>query len=209
MDTPARPPFPNQPGARADLREGVLYAVDGRDGNIYYGQVCAKRDIGFLRYRSKNIDGATAVAQSVMSRFMVNWPSIGRAIREGTWVKVGKYPIHPQLRSEPQTVQWPVGTLRVSVWQKGDVVRETDVHDPTIQHLEVIMVYDASSHVPARLVADFTNSEDSWKVGGTVWRERRLKEDRAARFPEQPWHRLPNGWVPCHGPVQRQPADGV
>jgi hypothetical protein len=90
-------------------------------------------------------------------------------------------------------VQWPVGTLEVTLWRGGTIVKTTQVHDPAIQDLEIIAAYDAVFHVPSRLRADFTRAHDAWSAGGTVWRERRKKQELASRYPE---HRLPADWVP-------------
>jgi hypothetical protein len=76
------------------------------------------------------------------------------------------------------------------------VLGTTQVHDPAIQDLEIIAAYHAVFHVPTRLRADFTQSEDAWSAGGSIWRERCKKEDLAARHPEVPWHKLPEAWVP-------------
>ena len=197
----SRLPFPALPRGKAALQAGIVYAIDGGDGHIFYGQVSRTSGIGFFRHRSTFLEPVEAVAAGVMSRFGVNRQSIGRAVRAGAWLKLGRFDLHPDLAQDPLLVQWPVGTLRVSVWQGDAVIRETMVHDPAIQALEVIASYDAIDHVPSRLRADFTQPNDAWKVGGTVWRERRLKEDLATRFPDMPSHKLPPGWLPTHDGV--------
>ena len=189
-------PFSPRPSAKADFRPGVLYDIDGGDGQIYYGQVPRGNGIGFFRFRSEILKPEQALAAGIMSRFGVNRPSIGRALRAGVWRKVGRFDPDPALERSPLLVQWPVGTQQVSIWQGNSVVRETVAHDPEIQALEVISDYDAADHVPSRLVADYTQPDDAWKVGGSVWRYRRQKEDFARRFPEMPWHQLPHDWVP-------------
>ncbi|MNU01509.1 hypothetical protein D3C72_2449390 [compost metagenome] len=72
------------------------------------------------------------------------------------------------------------------------------MHDPEIQHLEIISAFDATFHVPPRLRAEFKSAQDARAGGGRVWHARRMKEELAARHPELPWHKLPIGW----GPVQ-------
>ena len=91
-------------------------------------------------------------------------------------------------------VQWPVGTLLVGV-SDGDAEYDTRVEDPAIQNMEVIASWDAEQHIPARLTADFGKETALWHVGGPVWRERRVKEEYARRFPEAPWNQLPPDWV--------------
>ena len=99
------------------------------------------------------------------------------------------------LRLPAPAVQWPVGTLTVTVSDGTNAPYETRVDDPDIQNFEVMGAWDAEEHIPARLTADFGLEEAEWHVGGPVWRERKVKEELARRFPEQPWHRLPDDWV--------------
>lgn len=191
------PRFEPSPKARANLRFGTVYAIDGDDSFIYYGQVAADKSIGFFKYRSGLLSSADAVIESpLMSRFGVNYRSIGEALRSGVWMNLGLRPLRTELVESPITVQWPVGTLEVTLWKGRTEIRTTKVHDPEIQNLEVIASYDAIYHVPARLKADFEDGVDSWAVGGLIWRERMKKEQWAARFPEQPWQALPPDWVP-------------
>ncbi len=58
--------------------------------------------------------------------------------------------------------------------------------------------WDAEEHIPARLAADFDMGKAKWQVGGPIWRKRRIKEEMAARFPDQPWYELPADWVPAN-----------
>lgn len=83
----------------------------------------------------------------------------------------------------------------VTVWSGGQACRTTSVDDPAIQELEIIAAWDAVSHVPKRLTADFGAEPPTWHIGGPVWRQRLVKEAYAERFPDQPSHRLPAGWV--------------
>jgi hypothetical protein len=69
------------------------------------------------------------------------------------------------------------------------------VEDPVIQDMELMAVWDAVEHIPARLTADFGAEQADWHVGGPIWRQRRVKEEMAARFDER-WHQLPSDWVP-------------
>ncbi|MCQ9377664.1 hypothetical protein [Methyloversatilis sp. XJ19-49] len=188
-------PFEAAPRARAKLDSGTLYAIDGGDSFIYFGQVAANRQLGFFRYRSHEASANEALAAPLMSRFGVLLPSIGIALREGKWLHLGHHELRPELSEVPVVVQWPVGTLDVTLWKGSTVIGSTKVHDPAIQDLEVIAAYDAVHHVPNRLQADFTQSDSAWSAGGTIRRERLKKQDLATRFPEQPWHKLPSGWV--------------
>lgn len=85
--------------------------------------------------------------------------------------------------------------MEVTVWKGSRRVKDTKVHDPEIQNLEVMAVYDAELHVLGRVKADFTERPDFWSVGGPIWRERVQKERMAALNPEQPWSKLPDDWV--------------
>lgn len=46
-------------------------------------------------------------------------------------------------------------------------------------------VWDAAEHIPARLAAEFGEEKAERHIGGPIWRERRIKEERAARFADQ------------------------
>lgn len=92
-------------------------------------------------------------------------------------------------------MQWPVGTLAVTVWTDDEPSYETRVEDPNIQNAELTAVWDAADHIPERLTADFAAEEAEWHVGGPIWRERRVKEEYARRFPDAAWHQLPPDWV--------------
>ncbi len=188
--------FPALPIARADLTKGTLYAVTGEADWVYYGQVTPAKRIAFFRRRDREVsDPRDVIATPVMSQVIVAYPSVGRAVRSGAWSKLGRFQLRPDLLVEPDTVQWPVGTLTVTVWSRGKACRTTSVDDPTIQELEVIAAWDAVSHIPKRLTADFGIEPPTWHVGGPVWRQRLVKEAYAERFPDQPSHRLPAGWA--------------
>ena len=189
-------PFPPAPRARADLKAGALYAIDGGDSFVYYGQVAANKQVGFFRFRNQTVTVSEALSAEAMCRFGVSYPSIGTALRAGVWFSLGRHELRSELIEEPVLVQWPVGTLEVTLWKGASVIGTTQVHDPTIQNLEIIAAYDATFHVPPWLRADFAQAQDAWSVGGSVWRARRMKEDLATRHPEQPWHKLPQEWVP-------------
>jgi hypothetical protein len=188
-------PFPRAPIARANLKPGTLYAVDGGDSFIYYGQVAPNKQLGFFQFRSQALSADEALSSPLMSRFIVSLPSIGRALRAGVWVSLGHRKLRSELAKEPVFVQWPVGTLEVTLWKGGKILKTTQVHDPEIQELEIIAAYDAVFHVPSRLRADFAEPDDAWLVGGSIWRERRKKQELASRHPEQPWLKLPAQWV--------------
>jgi hypothetical protein len=188
--------FDPQPKARADLTPGTLYAIDGGAGWIYYGQVAPDRRIGFFRHRTVEMAApADVLVRPLMSRVIVVSSSIGHALRSGHWRKMGRHDLHPDLLQSCATVQWPVGTLTVTVWINGRPSHNTRVEDPAIQDLEIIAWWDAIAHIPARLVADY-GAEPAGYIGGPIWRERRLKEELARRFPDAPWHQLPADWVP-------------
>jgi hypothetical protein len=188
--------FEALPKARAGLKPGTLYALLGEQGWIYYGQVNPEKSIGFLRGRSRSLRAPEDVlACPILSVVCVSFPSIGRALRAGEWKKLGRFPVHPELEVPPAIVQWPVGTLVVTVWTGGEDHYDTRVEDPAIQDLELMAVWDAHYHVPGRLTADFGAEEGEWHVGGPIWRERRIKEEIARRCPDQPWHQLPTDWV--------------
>jgi hypothetical protein len=111
-------------------------------------------------------------------------------------LKAGRYELVEALRAPKRLVQWPEGTLIVTVWEGAKIVQETRVDDPGIQDLELMAVWDAQHHIPGRLAADFGAEESSWHIGGPIWRERKVKEEMAKRSPDQPWHQLPPDWVP-------------
>lgn len=189
-------PFEPSPKARANLRQGTIYAIDGGDSFIYYGQVASDKSIGFFKYRSSQISSVETITSSaLMSRFSVNYQSIGMALRAGIWLTLGIYTLRNELSEQPLLVQWPVGTLDVNIWKDGSIIKSTKIHDPEIQNLEVIASYDAIYHAPERLRADYLSGVDSWTVGGPVWRERIMKEEMAKRHPEQSWHALLPDWV--------------
>ena len=194
---PTSPLFPAAPRARSDLSPGSLYAIGGPSGYLYYGQVAPNKQLGFFRIRTERPNPTAALGSQIMSRFGVALPSIGRALRTGHWLMLGRQPLHPNLRVEPVTAQWPVGALAVTLWQGTRQLGRAEIADPKIQELEVIAAYDAVLHVPERLASDFDQVADAWRVGGSVYRHRLLAQDRAARFPDQPWHKLPPDWVPA------------
>jgi hypothetical protein len=96
------------------------------------------------------------------------------------------------------SILWPVGTLTVTVWSGGKPSYETRVEDPAIQNAERIAVWDAQAHIPERLTADFGAERAEWYVGGPIWRERQVAEERACRSPDAPWEQLPADWVPTN-----------
>lgn len=189
--------FDPVPKGRATSRAGTLYAIDGGDSWIYYGQVAYDRTMGFFRFRSHQLAStADVISSEIMTRIAVHYPSVGEAIRKGNWKIIGSYEVREELREQMVSVQWPVGTLDVDVWKGGEIILSTKVHDPEIQDLEIMTLgYDAIPHVPQRLKADFSPEEAEWFVGGPIRRERRVKEVLAKRHPDAPWHQLPPDWV--------------
>lgn len=192
--------FEEQPTARADLNPGTLYAITGECGWVYYGQVTSQKKIGFFRRRDREVAEANAVlASPIMSVVSVVYPSIGRALRSGYWKKLGRLPVVDGLIEPRPSVQWSVGTLTVWIIGGGKEEWETSVDDPKIQNMELAAAWDAEFHIPARLTADFGEEKAEWNVGGPIHRERRIKEEFAARFPDQPQHSLPANWITTAG----------
>ena len=56
------------------------------------------------------------LASPIRSRVSINGPSVGRGLRRGAWKKLGQYALRDELKGHPSIVQWPVGTLDVTVW---------------------------------------------------------------------------------------------
>lgn len=190
------PMLESNPKARADLKPGTLYALLGEQEWVYYGQVTTDKTLGFFRRRDREVAAIEAIVTSpIMSVVSVVYPSITRALRSGRWQKLGRCELVPDLQRGRRVVQWPVGTLTVTIWDEGGAGTETRVDDPAIQDLEVIAGWDAEQHIPSRLTADFGQEAAKWHVGGPVWRERKVKEELARRHPEAPWHQLPTDWV--------------
>jgi hypothetical protein len=196
--------FPKDPRARSDFRAGALYAIWGIGDGIYYGQMAADKSVGFFARRDREIAGSAEVlASPIMSRVTVSFPSIGRALRAGVWKKLGKYPLRDELAGDQPVVQWSWGTtLDVTVWIGRVQSLVTRVEDPSIQDFEVMSVWDAIEHIPDRLAMDYAPNEAStvtnaWSIGGPVWRQRRVKEEFARRFPDNHAHQLPADWVPA------------
>ena len=189
--------FSADPKARAALTPGTIYATSGEEGWIYYGQVTPSKLIGFFRHRSREISAPDEVLVApIMAIVAVIHHSIGQALRTGRWKKFGKYDLHPELLKPVSSVQWPVGTLMVTVWGGGRASYDTTIDDPAIQDMEIIAGWDAIYHIPKRLTADFGAEPAEWHVGGPVRRQRRMTEEYARRFPDMPWHQLPPNWVP-------------
>ena len=190
--------FEGSPSSRADLKCGTLYAVFGEAQWIYYGQVTPDKRIGFFRRRDRVISAPEDIlSASVMAVMSVGRPSITRALRSGAWVRLGRVDLVGALQDSSPIVQWPAGTLIVSVLD-GEAEYNTRVEDPAIQNIEVAACWDAEADIPARLTADFGEEEAARTVGGPVWRERLVKERLARDFPDALWHRLPADWAPTN-----------
>jgi hypothetical protein len=188
--------FEGDPKARADLKPGTLYGLVGEGEWVYYGQVTPDKSVGFFRRRDREVaDAQTILSSPIMAVVPVAYPSITRALRAGLWQKLGRYELVEALRAPRRVVQWPVGTLKVTVWEGAETTHDTRVEDPAIQDLELMAVWDAEHHIPARLTADFGAEAAEWHIGGPIWRERRVKEETAKRSPNEPWHQLPPDWV--------------
>ncbi|SEQ88189.1 hypothetical protein SAMN05216548_108190 [Faunimonas pinastri] len=186
----------SDPKARADLTTGTLYAVRGESDWLYYGQVTAEKNVAFFARRDRTVASPDEILSSpIMAVVSVSRPSIGRALRSGHWKKLGRFALPEVLHQPTLRVQWPPASFKVIVWSGGTRQFETTPDDPAIQDAEVIAAWDAEHHIPQRLTADFGAEAAEWHVGGPVWRERRVREEYARRFPDQPGHRLPQGWV--------------
>lgn len=182
--------------AKANLKAGATYAIYGPDDWIYYGQLAKDKSIGFFRLRTRDLaDDDEVFRSTLMCRFVVSYPSVGRALRSGNWKYLGTFPMQEALTMERETIQWPVGTLDVSVWRDGKEVAITTVDDAAIQCSEIMAAWDAIYHVPGRLQVDYDRAEPGNTIGGPIWRERLLKQEFAKRFPDNPFHDLPIGWV--------------
>jgi hypothetical protein len=191
--------FEEKPTARADMTAGTVYAITGEADWIYYGQVAPEKSIGFFRRRDRRSVAVDVVlATQAMAVITVGYPSITRALRIGNWKKLGRFLVADELVAPRSSVQWSFGELMVTIWQGDAPAYETNVADPSIQDMEVMAVWDAIAHIPQRLTADFGVEAAERHVGGPIWRERRIKEELAARCKDQPWHNLPDGWVPTN-----------
>ncbi|MGV1770783.1 hypothetical protein ACQZ6B_11470 [Agrobacterium vitis] len=187
--------FESNPKARADMKAGTLYAIAGGQEWIYYGQVNADKEVAFFRRNDRTITTIDNIINSPVMAVITVFPSsITRALRSGTWKKLGRFPVS-ELAAPRPTVKWPAFTLKVTVWRDGVPSYDTTIDNPAIQMLEVMAVWDAEYHIPARLTADFYPDEALWHVGGPVWRERKVKEETAKRFPGSPLHALPENWI--------------
>lgn len=192
--TSVSPKFPSLSEVEKIAFPGTVYAVTGERDWIYYGQATLNKRIGFLRRRDREVATLAEILGSpIMS--VVNVATVERALRSGHWMTLGSADMHPDLRVPKPVVQWPVGTLIVTVHDHLSSY-DTRVEDPAIQHFEIAASWDAEYHIPPRLTADFGEEPAEWHVGGTILRERRVKEERARRFPDMPWHQLPLDWVP-------------
>lgn len=197
------PLFPPIAKARESRALGTVYAFSGEGGYIYYGQVGpAKGLVGFVKHRGKELQTEQEVLRcGRMVRLPVVLGSIGAGMRTGHVLKLGTHALHPGFSERRMLVNWPVGTNRVTVfalWDKEPAQPgsteswTTTVDDPAIQDFELMTLgYDAVYHLPKRFTADFGEERADWHIGGPIWRERKVKMERAERFPNCPWQQLP------------------
>lgn len=95
---------------------GTLYALAGDGGWVYYGQVTPEKKVGFFRRRDREaVAPALVLTEPVMVVTSVGYPSITRALRTGRWSKLGRFPVSDEIGAPRPLVQWPVGTLTVTV----------------------------------------------------------------------------------------------
>ena len=197
------PLFDRSPNAREKRQPGTVYALSGEDGFIYYGQVGpGKGVVGFFKYRSSHVERTLdVVSKPLMCRLPIVLGSLGASLREGYAIILGRFEMHPGFVEPRILVQSPVGTNNVIVHVIKDGSGEhsneqrswkTRIDDPEIQNYEIATTgYDAVYHLPQRLKADFGAETADWHIGGPVWRERKVNEERARRFPDTLGHRLP------------------
>lgn len=185
-------PFPPT-SDRASFKLATVYAVDGKDDWIYFGQVSAGKKFAFFRFRATTVSAAAdALASPVMSRLGVWLATVGTALRAGAWRKLAVMPLVPGLDVPRPFVQWPHFTSTATVWlnqdARGGPTYDTQIDDPAIQEMEIAAAWDASAHVPKRLRLDYGDVvPDSWYVGGPVWRQRRAALAMARRSPDNKW----------------------
>lgn len=161
--------FEAKPTARADMTAGTLYALAGDGGWVYYGQVTPEKKVGFFwRQDREAVPPALVLTDPVMTVTSIGYPSITRALRAGRWSKLGGFPLADELSTPCPSVQWPVCTPTVTVWVGGEPSHGRRVEDPAIQNMELMAVWDAVEHIPARLTADFGAEEPEWHVGGPI-----------------------------------------
>lgn len=188
--------FEPAPTARVDMKPGTLYALQGEGGWLYYGQITPEKNVGFFRRRDRELsDHGAVLASPIMSIITIAWPSITRGLRAGRWRKLGRFPLAQGLQMPCPLVQWTRGETTAEVWLAGERVKTTRIDDPSIQAMERMAVWDAEYHLPERLTADFGEEEAHWHVGGPIWRCRLVAERKAKRW-DEPWHALPDDWVP-------------
>lgn len=166
--------FGPDPKARGSLKSGMVYALFGEDGWIYWAQVKSELAVGFFRFRSRSLDdAATALTSPVMLELTVAHYSIGRALRAGAWKKVGIREVGEDLQQSRPQVQWPAGEKKVHVLTGSSMFDgnsfETTLDGPKIQNLEIAAAWDAEYHIPNRVVAEYENAPEKNKFGGPVW----------------------------------------
>ena len=177
---------------RADLAAGACYAIQAA-GEFYFGQIADHATVGFFRFRGQSpSDAELAFAAPLMCRISVPGSSINRAVRNGTWIPLGRREIVAELRQPHKYVIWPIGGASVeiiSVEPDGSsTTTPAEIEQPDIQTLEIAAVWDAEDHAPGRLRADFEPETAEWHVGGPVRRERQVATEFARRFPDSGFH---------------------
>ncbi|MEM8725196.1 MAG: hypothetical protein AAGE86_06720 [Pseudomonadota bacterium] len=169
--------FEADPRARGSTKPGMVYAVSGEHGWIYWAQVKSELEIGFFRYRSKNPSEAeVALTHEVMVELMLSIPSIGRALRSGAWKKIGVRPIGESLAEQRLKVHWSDGHEVATVHALGaEGGYQTSYDDPEIQDLDIIAAWDAEYHIPSRLTAEYEGEPEKNRFGGPMWQTRRSR----------------------------------
>jgi hypothetical protein len=184
------------PKARAILQPGALYAIESEPGRVHYAQAANHTDFGFFDLETQTVgEPRHILASALLFRVLVRRSSVGAALRAGTWDYLGIHPLPATLQAPLTLVQWPVGTLEVTVLEGGKKIRSTRVDDPSIQDLEIFAAWDAVFHIPGRLRTEFRIEPFDPFLMGPIGRMRRAREENARRYPDDPRQALPPDWV--------------
>lgn len=176
--------FEPDPKARGSTRPGMVYAVSGSEGWIYWAQVKSELEVGFFGYRSRELaDTEIALEAEIVLELTVGHPSIGRALRSGKWKKLGLFPIGQSLATNRPRIHWSDADRRMGQTQVHvfDLTKNepsvTSVDNQAIQHLELSAVWDAEHHVPERLAVVFGDKEPKpYALGNIAFMRQRMAD---------------------------------